>query len=413
MTDSPARTRANNQKRLLELAGAYKGMSRRELAQVLGRDASKLVLASGNPKLDYVIKLAELLDWNVEDVVDAIWAEDRPVVPAEAVTSFEELDQAALAAHRAGEYQRMRQLAKMMAEVATTPEQRALACLREGGAWDGLGQFSRELEAMRRGLQEGGTSMELRLLLQANLANSYYTLNHLLEARGMAREIIEMIAQSSQESRRVRAARAFAHYVLGHACRRLAGQENEGMKECATSGRSALATSKEQYEELAEQYDHAPWRGIARNCHGGLLELDVLLELLSPEEALDEIHEGVDSVRAEGADLRGDELECYGWWCIFGCNISLRHTVGRTQQQYLASLIEQGCEIANKLNNWTMRERLYSMQLERRQRLNDLAGVEVEWTINGDDVRRLVGTMGRFPAFRSVGWRILRQAAVV
>ena len=100
--------------------------------------------------------------------------------------------------------------------------------------------------------------MELRLLLQANLANSYYTLNHPLEARGMAREIIAMISQSGQETRRVRAARAFAHYVLGHACRRLARQVGAGMEECATIGRTALETSKEQYEELAEQYDHAP-----------------------------------------------------------------------------------------------------------------------------------------------------------
>ena len=112
----------------------------------------------------------------------------------------------------------------------------------------------------------------------------------------------------------------------------------------------------------------------------------MLLDLLSPEKALDEIHEGVASVGAKGVDLRGDQLECYGWWCIFGCNIALHHIEGREQQQHLATLIERGCEIANTLNNWSMRERLYSMQLERRQRLNDLAGIAVEWNIDGDDV---------------------------
>jgi hypothetical protein len=39
---------------LLELAQAYKGCSRKELARILGRDRTKLVPASGVPKLDLV-----------------------------------------------------------------------------------------------------------------------------------------------------------------------------------------------------------------------------------------------------------------------------------------------------------------------------------------------------------------------
>ncbi len=35
------------------------------------------------------------------------------------------------------------------------------------------------------------------------------------------------------------------------------------------------------------------------------------------------------------------------------------------------------------------------------------------WLLDDEDLRTLVGTMGRFPGFRPVGWRILERATVV
>ena len=51
--------------RLLDLAQVYRGWTRRELAKSLGRDPTKLIPGSGNPKLDLVISLSEVLDWTV------------------------------------------------------------------------------------------------------------------------------------------------------------------------------------------------------------------------------------------------------------------------------------------------------------------------------------------------------------
>src|SRR5437867_2639849 len=53
---------------LLELAQAYQGCSRKELARLLGRDRTKLVPSSGVPKLDLVVDLSRVLDWQVGDV---------------------------------------------------------------------------------------------------------------------------------------------------------------------------------------------------------------------------------------------------------------------------------------------------------------------------------------------------------
>ena len=56
------------QERLLELAGVYRDFNRKELAHALRRDGSKLVPSTGNPKLDYLVSLAEVLDWPVGEV---------------------------------------------------------------------------------------------------------------------------------------------------------------------------------------------------------------------------------------------------------------------------------------------------------------------------------------------------------
>ena len=60
--------------RLLELAQAYKGWSRKELARTLGRDPTKLVPGTGIPKLDLVVELAGVLDWPVGDVAGFLWS---------------------------------------------------------------------------------------------------------------------------------------------------------------------------------------------------------------------------------------------------------------------------------------------------------------------------------------------------
>ena len=49
--------------RFVDLARVYRGWSRTELSRVLGRDPSKLVPESGNPKLDLIVGLADALDW--------------------------------------------------------------------------------------------------------------------------------------------------------------------------------------------------------------------------------------------------------------------------------------------------------------------------------------------------------------
>lgn len=405
--------RRGNIEQLVDLASAYKGLSRRKLAESLGRDPTKLFPETGNPKLDYVVRLAELLDWPVGDVAEAIWVEEHPTLPEPLPQGFEALNSAAREAHKAGRWADMLRLAEAMRPAATTPEQRATAALRESGAWDGLGRYTKQLDAIRRGLQEGPITTDLRLLLQVNLANTYYTLGYPVEARSMAKDLIDDLTEIKPTSRSARAAQAFAHYVLGHASRCLVSQQPDRGPRFARDGKAALEASEAMYLALADEFNHAPWRGIANTCRGGVTECEVELGALTPAQGVGRLLAGLDAVIDASDGLAGDRLESFGWWCIFGAEVALRHFAGAELQRHMAVFTNKGYEIADRLNNWAMRERLFSMEFVRRQRLSELAGVPVEWTIDNEEVRVLVGTMGRFPMFKSTGWKILQQATVV
>jgi tetratricopeptide (TPR) repeat protein len=394
MSDRKRAPAGANQERLLGLAGVYRNMSRKELARALGRDASNLFPANGNPKLDYLANLARVLDWPVGAVAEAILNHDVTEPSATPAGTFAELDAAALEAHRTGAYA-------------------ALAALREAGGWDGRGRYTKQLEALRRGVEADASRRDLVLLLQANLANAYYTLWYLLEARGMARDLVDGFDIDEDRSRAARASYAVAHYVHGNASRRLLAKQTGRHGDHARSACEKLESAVRLYTALADEFDHAPWRGIATTCRGGIIEAEVELERVSARDALDRIATRLAAVTSEASEIVGDQLESAGWWCIFGCNIALRHLPDRELQREMGVLTQTGCEIAERLGNWAMLERLFTLELAQRRRLNDLAGVEVDWMIDNKAVEGVIGTMGRFPSFRKTGWQILRSATPV
>jgi len=118
------RVRVEAQERLLDLAGVYRSLNRKELAHALRREGSKLVPSTGNPKLDYLVSLAEVLGWPVGDVAEAIWS--GTTMPAEPAPGedFKTLDKAAREAHRVGDYARMCRIAQRMTAIVTVSRNR-------------------------------------------------------------------------------------------------------------------------------------------------------------------------------------------------------------------------------------------------------------------------------------------------
>ncbi len=235
--------RKQRMEQLLGLAQAYQGWSRKELARAVGRDPTKLIPGSGIPKLDLVVDLAKLLDWPIGQVAGDLWVDEASTVDEpgsgysnvpttngatgptpevlETVADFDQLDEAAVQSQRDGRYTLAVDLARKAYACAPTPPQRALACNREAVAWDGLGQHTSALEAEQRGLLEPSIPTDLRLMLESNLANTYYTLWALAEARSLARDLIDFYDDEPPTLCRDRATQAFAYYVRGNALRRL------------------------------------------------------------------------------------------------------------------------------------------------------------------------------------------------
>ena len=77
-----------------------------------------------------------------------------------------------------------------------------------------------------------------------------------------------------------------------------------------------------------------------------------------------------------------------------------------------ARVAGQALEIAEKIGNWGLRERAFTLENFRRQRIDDSAEADRDWILDEEEIRTITGTMGRFPGFRRVGWHILESARV-
>lgn len=407
---APPSDRRERLHRLIDFARVYRGWSRQEVARALGRDSTKLYPNSDNPKIDFLVALAELLDWSIDDVVHYLWNGDQS---AAATGDFERLDAEARQAHATGQYRKMAELAQRMFMVANTAEERARACNREHGAWDGLGRYGKALEAACRGLRESPLPAARRHQLQTNLANSHYTLWELTSAQAHAHIVVEWYDRHPPQELIDRKNQAFALYVRGHTLRRLAGRSPAEFEAHAIPAKHDLLACAGAYERLATELGDDRLRGIANTCHGGVMELNVELGAIRADDAISKFLVALEQVVDPQASSVGDWLESHGWWCVFGANVAVRNMSGRALQQAMAVFTNKALEIAERLDNWALRERAFSMQYKMHETISTETGFDLPFVVDEDDRRLITGAMGRFPSFRDTGWRILRAAKII
>lgn len=403
---------------LIALAQAYRGWSLKDVAQSLGRDPHKLVPESGIPKLDLVIRLAELLDWSVDQVArDLCDLSEIPVEPSTPDADFRSLDKSAFEAYGQGRFDEVERISREALRVAQTPNERARALMRLCAAHDARGLYGKALQTAQQGLREVEASPEFHLSFRINLANAHYTLGNNYEAEALANSLVEWFATNPLPSPLSRSTKAFAYYVRGSCHRCFCGLAMPNTPWHAQRAHEDLTTAERLFVEYAAQTGHDTYGGYANICRGAALEVAPLNGTKSPDEVLDQVVRALDEALGAGdreAMPRGAWLESWGWWCIFGCNVAMRQIADRGRLGALmGTFLRQADLIAEKLGNWALRERVWTLELERRRCESHCSTSETGepgWTVTDDEIRIVTGTMARFPVFREVGWQVLRTA---
>jgi hypothetical protein len=123
---------------------------------------------------------------------------------------------------------------------------------------------------------------------------------------------------------------------------------------------------------------------------------------------LAELEAGIAGALAQEPAPCGDLLESHGWWAVCACNVAARSLDGTALHRALAIFTNMISEIAEATDNWSLRERCFS--IEHAAHADDPSA---EWLLDRSDLKVLCGTMSRFPSFRPTGWRILERAQVL
>ena len=458
--------------RLVELARIYRGWSPGELAAALGREPTLIAPETGNPKLDLVRRLADALDWEPGDLVaclggdgvgpDATDARHRACDPAHAARldsrgldargldarglderGFAALDLLAQRQHRSARFNEMEETARAMLRSAVDGRGRAIALNRLAGAQEGRGHYGRVVETVRRGLAERAIGDDVRLMLLVNLAGASYALWNLHESRAIAESLLERFLDRAPSGRLESVGEAFCHAIRGHSLRRLVAEaeSDDERVACAARAARALGHAAELYDGLHDRYGDAQYAMLARIARGGLLESRVLAGEIDGGDAIALVLEAIDEAESPrlaseaGRGPRGacggeppfppsvePPLESTGWWSVFGANIALRRAgeglsgprERDDDERAIAICTNKATEIGDALDLWTLRERAFTLGWFRRTVVASPRDGEFDaWLLDDEDLRTLVGTMGRFPAFRATGWRILEHATHV
>lgn len=403
--------------KLLDLAAMYRGWSKRRLGEELSRDESKLVPASGNPKIDLLMSLSELLDWPVGDLVDTLWegAAAKPSVAYEG-RSFEDLDLECVRLHDAGRYRDMIGVAQHMHTIATTGRERAIAKFREYGGWEGLGRYSKCVDVLREAMKERGVAATTRLLLRSNLAWSLFAQGHARDAFDVSASVIRDIEEfDGSVTETLTSTHAFTFEVVGLCQRAFVSDDELNAAKWARRSLNSFQRAIQEYRGAASFQNRGSsyYDAKCAIAEFGILEANCFLQRLDPSAALADIQLGVCDHPRSTPDASAEWADAECWGCIVGCTIALRHLPDREKSRVVAVLCEKGYELADRRDNWMLRQRIFEIDHSIRGFEASSLGVDREWVLDRDDVRVLVGTMGRYSGFRERAWAILNSATIV
>ncbi|HMN97678.1 MAG TPA: hypothetical protein PKC43_14535 [Phycisphaerales bacterium] len=418
---------------MITVVQLYRGWTQRQVAEALNRNVHALVPDSGNPKLDLVVKLSSILDWPIEMVVsdlreaelDAARGERAakgggaasdsgpmvldPESPDPRSIDPKTLIRQAWEGCEAERWDDVLGLTEPERLEGLDGESRGWMMYYRQVALESRGQYIAAIECCQTGLEAVGHESEAAWRLRTALAYLLLVIGSVTEADGVSLAVISELSALPRSSPR-RERLAFAHYVRGLSRRLLALRGSEASSALLDQAQAHLREASEILDDYGAYGGSARNAAVARTARCVAREIDVLAGRLPPVEIVDEVLSSLDCGTAV-TSLDSNEAESIGWRCIIAARVVLAFPEKVVNpERVLAILTNKADEVAERLGHWGLRERLFAIEHLHRV-LVEATGEDVpSWNLDEQDVRTLLGTMGRFPRFRRIGWKILAAA---
>ncbi len=405
-----AQDRQRRLHRLVDVAVACHGGTQTALAKLLGRDPSRVYCDSDNPRLDYVVGLAEALGCSVETVVEYIWHGRGEFEPDGSQEDYSALTKQARQAYDAGAYREMVALAQRMLAAAQTPDEKARAYRFLAQAHRDGGSTSHATRACERGLEVDGVSRQERIALQLALARVHLDGRSPAVAASLAESALAAFEQNQPAEHAEQAFRAYAHYVRGDAFRRMLAYRPADARGLACLARADLRRSAGLFTKIATAFDDQRAAAIAHTCAGFALEIDVELEQRSPAEVVQTVCAEVARLDELASRPTGDWLESFGWWCDAGLGAGARRLLELPNMAGFSHLLERAVQIGVERSDWALLARTVVHRSALQDHLARTTGLRLELPLHRSCLSLLTRVADYVPAVRDRVWELLESS---
>lgn len=361
---------------LVELACIARGWTRAKLASHLGRDVSRLVPDEGNPRLDYVMRLADVLEWPIGEVARAI---REPLVGDDgaSTTSYEQAMEMARGAIAKSDYRAAIAGSRAAQAKARSANEQAIAISHEASYLNKLGHHREAVEVATRGLAIGPLCALTRLRLQLCMVHGLAAMHQFSLALPCATMLLQQSPSVAEQDVSALALTAFAAYWKAYCHQRLSAIEEDRRREHLDEALRCYTIAKREFLQAAAASHQRELVSMGSICDAGLLECEVETGQCAAAVALSSVTQRV-GMPLDSKGLEIHELEAIGWWAIAGASIASRHLQKVDRDRSVAVFAEKALEVADHCNNKCMRDRVLAIQCSTPWALGDQYQLDIE-----------------------------------
>lgn len=400
---------------VVELARIYADFGVKELADAVGRDKTRVIPPTGNPKLDMVGALAGILEWTVKDVVNALQgtSHTKPAIieirRLGGRRRFEDLRRISDRLEKHNRSALSGAVSEMLFLHARNGRERSIALEMIGRFQMRKGDPKGALSSFRNGLTQNDLDFHTRLQLRIDLCRAHMRLQHHLEARTIASDVLDMIADDTKHAGfRIDEIERSARYIRANAVRESIGRGVE-LKDLAEAREDLLRSLQLTKTGSNGGLDE---RTVAV---GAILELDTELGKITASDAIQKIEQ---TLQIASVDLKEGTLDdgtrrAWAWWCLFGARIALRDHGLESPWEKAHHLARKAITFSAQPEETLLRAKAYLLSFRAWQGSRETRARGILWHMEPMELELFVKTMGAQISFMEPGWRILKETGTL